>query len=38
MRRDELMKPDAVSETILVIVGAAITLLLGSTAFLALAR
>jgi hypothetical protein len=38
MRRDELMKPDAFSDAILVVVGAAILLVLGSTAFLAMAH
>ena len=37
MRRDELMKPDVFSEAILIVVGAAIILLLASTAFLAMA-
>jgi hypothetical protein len=36
MRRDELMKPDMFSETLLLIVGAAIFMVLVSTLLLAL--
>ena len=36
MRRDELLRPDVVSETLLVLAGTVLALALGSTAWLAI--